>query len=261
MASLLERNDISLVNDIIYKIYSIEDITEMRLAFLRLLKILIPYCEASFYLASKGSAHILDNPVGVNISDESLQRYLDGFEDKDYTRWIFLSAKNIAYRETDLYSEYCRVNTAYYKELYYPANIHYSAQLCLSYHGTFVGIASLYRSRDEEDFTDDQIFLLDLFKEHLAYRLYHNNNFPDSPQKHLENIDGIRKKFGLTNRETEVLQRLFEGCSTAALARELNISPHTLKKHICNLYKKTGAKTRLDLLKDLSVVFSAKTKS
>ena len=252
MASLLERNDISLVNNIIYKIYSIEDITEMRIAFLGLLKILIPYFEASFYLASKDSAHILDNPVGVNISGEALQRYLDGYEDKDYTRWFFLSAKNMAYRETDLFSEGCRVNKEYYKELYYPANIHYSAQLCLSYYGTFVGVVSLYRSRGEEDFTDDQIFLLDLFKEHLAYRLYHKNIVPDGEKIYFDRIEKIRKKFELTNRETEVLQRLFEGYSTEVLANELNISAHTLKKHICNIYKKTGVKTRLELFRNLN---------
>ena len=88
MNPLLERNDISLLSDIIYQIYSVDDPTEMRSTFLKLLKMLVPYSRSSFYLASKDGRHTLDDPVGVNLNKAELQRYLDGYEDEDYTRWI-----------------------------------------------------------------------------------------------------------------------------------------------------------------------------
>lgn len=235
----------------IYQIYSIEDITEMRVTFLKLLKVLVPYSKSSFYLASKDAAHALENPVGVNLNKEALQRYLDNYEDEDYTRWIFFSGKSMAYRETDLFSESSRVKTKYYKELYFPSNIHYSAQLCLSYHEIFVGIISLYRPKDDGDFSDDQIFLLDLFKEHLALRLFFSSSLRDNQKKDLDRADITRKNYQLTNREAEVLGYLFEGYSPEAASKELNISSHTLKKHMSNLYRKMGVRTRWELLRKL----------
>ena len=248
MTSSLERNDISLLSDIIYQIYSIEDTTEMRGTFLKLLKVLVPYTKASFYLASKDVFHALDNPVGINLNEKELQRYLDGYEDEDYTRWIFFSAKNMAYRETDLFSESSRVQTKYYKEIYFPSNIHYSAQLCLSYHEVFVGIVSLYRPKDDGDFTDDQIFLLDLFKDHLAYRLYCCRFGQSDRKSSPDAINNAKQSYTLTNREAEILGHLFRGHSSEIICGELNISNHTLKKHISNLYKKMDVKSRGDLL-------------
>ena len=53
---------------------------------------------------------------------------------------------------------------------------------------------------------------------------------------------------GLSPREREVLQLLGRGLTTAAMADELGISPHTIRDHLKNLYRKTGTKGRNELL-------------
>jgi DNA-binding CsgD family transcriptional regulator len=58
--------------------------------------------------------------------------------------------------------------------------------------------------------------------------------------------------YNLSRREHEVLELLFEGSTTAAIADRLGISPHTVRDHLKNLYRKTGTGSRSDLLGLLS---------
>jgi len=51
---------------------------------------------------------------------------------------------------------------------------------------------------------------------------------------------------GLTPRETEVLRLLAAGESNAQIGRRLGLSPHTIERHIANLYRKIGARGRAD---------------
>jgi DNA-binding CsgD family transcriptional regulator len=50
----------------------------------------------------------------------------------------------------------------------------------------------------------------------------------------------------LTPREIEVLAALADGLGTKAVARRLDISPHTVKFHIESLFRKLGAATRAE---------------
>jgi DNA-binding CsgD family transcriptional regulator len=57
--------------------------------------------------------------------------------------------------------------------------------------------------------------------------------------------------FGLTDRELEVAIPLVEGKKWECIADELNISRNTLKSHVRNIYRKTGARNRQALLLQL----------
>ncbi len=53
----------------------------------------------------------------------------------------------------------------------------------------------------------------------------------------------------LTRRERQVLQLIAEGLTTADLARELAISPHTATRHRANLMRKLNVHNRVDLIR------------
>ena len=53
----------------------------------------------------------------------------------------------------------------------------------------------------------------------------------------------------LTRRERQVLQLIAEGRTTAELARELDISPHTATRHRANLMRKLNVHNRVDLIR------------
>jgi pimeloyl-ACP methyl ester carboxylesterase/DNA-binding CsgD family transcriptional regulator len=51
---------------------------------------------------------------------------------------------------------------------------------------------------------------------------------------------------GLSRRELEVLRLLAAGESNAQIARRLDLSTHTVERHVVNLYRKIGARGRAD---------------
>lgn len=231
-----------------------EDSTKMRRSFLELIKLLIPYDVATFYLADHESNHLLGSPVGVNVSEEELQRYTDQFEEIDYTRWIIISAKGMAFRETDLFPDAVREGTALYKEMYAPNNLHFSGQLSVVHNGVFLGFIALYRSKEKADFSERDLFILDMVNDHLAYRLYKelNTESPTGVIKKDLNLSAFAEQFKLTQRESEVFFLLFEELTDEQICNQLFIGFNTLKKHILSIYKKAGVNSRLQLFKLIS---------
>ena len=57
----------------------------------------------------------------------------------------------------------------------------------------------------------------------------------------------VRKTYGLTPRELEVVGCIVEGCSNKDIAKQFSISEETVKRHLSNIFDKTGVSTRLEL--------------
>ncbi|HPK47875.1 MAG TPA: helix-turn-helix transcriptional regulator [Sphaerochaeta sp.] len=59
--------------------------------------------------------------------------------------------------------------------------------------------------------------------------------------------DQILKQYGISDREAEIIGLLIEGLSNQQIAKQLYISPNTVKTHIKNIYAKVGVNNRLQL--------------
>lgn len=62
-------------------------------------------------------------------------------------------------------------------------------------------------------------------------------------------MNHIRRQFGLTRRETDILRRVLDGHKNVEIAEELEISEQTVKDHLSNVYMKTGVENRFDLVR------------
>ncbi len=51
---------------------------------------------------------------------------------------------------------------------------------------------------------------------------------------------------GLSRRELEVLKLVAAGDSNGEIARRLGLSPHTVERHVANIYRKIDARGRAD---------------
>jgi DNA-binding NarL/FixJ family response regulator len=57
----------------------------------------------------------------------------------------------------------------------------------------------------------------------------------------------VHKTYGLTPRELEVVGCIVEGCSNRDIAKQFTLSEETVKRHLSNIFDKTGVSTRLEL--------------
>jgi DNA-binding CsgD family transcriptional regulator len=64
-------------------------------------------------------------------------------------------------------------------------------------------------------------------------------------------MSGIRQRFRLTRRETDILRRVIDGSKNTEIAEELEISEQTVKDHLSNIYLKTGTENRMALMRTL----------
>ena len=55
------------------------------------------------------------------------------------------------------------------------------------------------------------------------------------------------KNYGLTPREFEVVGAIVEGCTNRDIAKNFGLSEETVKRHLSNIFDKTGVSTRLEL--------------
>lgn len=243
---MLEKNDIMLLNSIIHKIYNIEEFNEMRHSVLEALQFLIIFDSAGFFLSSKETPYKLTDPIGINVSKEELSRYLENYQDLDYTRWTFAAPSGKAYRETDLLQDNTRVNTPYYQAMFTSLEMHYSMLLTIIYKGTFLGVINLLRKKEQGDFSDKEMFLFELLGSHLNFRLYEGPSEEPVPKK-LPTKTQLIETHHLTLREAEITQMLMNGISRESICKSLCISPNTLKKHIVNIYKKLNISSITEL--------------
>lgn len=240
----LESNDWMILNSIIYKIYTTENPLVMRQQLLEQMKLVLDFDSADFYLASKEEEGKLVEPVMYNCDEEQVAAY----EEPGNTRGIMYNGKSLVYRETDIIPEEKRVETEYYKKVYRPNNWNYSIQMILGKDKEFLGVITFYRTIGKDNFQYNDIFLLDLLKDHLAYRLYRDRRENNSGKEKLT-VTEAAEEYGLTKRERTILRLLMQGEDNNQLCEELSISVNTLKKHILNIYRKLGIRNRVQMFK------------
>lgn len=78
----------------------------------------------------------------------------------------------------------------------------------------------------------------------LVFLRNKRNNIPIEPHPDAKKI---AEYYNLSAREIQVLNQLGKGAGNKDIATTLNISEHTVKRHISNLFKKCGASSRFEL--------------
>lgn len=75
-----------------------------------------------------------------------------------------------------------------------------------------------------------------------------NRDENSGKSEELPDIHDFAGAYRLTGRETEITQLVIQGKSNAEIAGELFISETTVKKHVSNIFEKTGVNRREELI-------------
>ena len=242
----IENNDFMILNSIIYKIHTATDFQAMRQNTLEMLKLIIDFDAADFHLSKGDGSLTLHSQVSYNCDKNLSLKY----EDLDYSQGIHNTGKSMVYRESDILSDEKRVETEYYKKVYRVNNWHYSLQLILAFNDTFLGVITLYKTKGKVDFHYSDIFLLEMLKDHMAFRIQLEHKASANIGKKLT-ISQATLTYGLTKKESEVLNWIMQGNSNDEICELAFISKNTLKKHILKIYRKIGVNNRVQLFKSI----------
>ncbi len=239
----LDNNDFMILNNIIYKIHTNGDFFAMRREFLEQMKMVMDFDSADFYLAKGDGSTTLGNKVAYNCPSDVSKI----FEAQDYSQGILSTGRSMVYRESDILSEEKRIATEYYQNVYKPNNWHYALQLILGRKGKFLGAVTFYRHTGQSDFRYDDVFLMEIIKDHMAHRL-----FTQLSEDEKITVADATIQFSLTKRETQILELLLTHHDNQAICGACVISNNTLKKHILNIYRKLDVKSRPQLLQKIT---------
>ena len=240
----LETCDWMLLNSIIYKIYTMEELDEMRREFLEQLRLVVDFDSADFYLAGHDEEAQMTQPVTYNCEEQDKV----GYEQYEYCRRVIEGGKSLVYRLTDMIPEEEWRQTKLYREVYRKNNWHYALQMVVCREGHFLGMITFYRTIGKEDFQYEDISVVDMLKDHMAYRL-ERSRMESGEDGGKMTITAAVREYGLTKREETILRLLLAGLSNDEICQKLVISVNTLKKHVLNIYRKLGIRNRVQMFK------------
>lgn len=228
------------INETIQIIYSFNEVSTMADYFLDSLRLLVSYDKAMFYL-TKGDKIANEQAILKNLDNEFFKEYLNSIKNLPSSRIATNFHKTIAYRDSD-YQENRELNNEIYSKLLAPQGIGYGGGIVLTDEYNIIAELTIYRFKDKADFSDEELEILNVLKDHLKIRLTQKSCS-------ITLINDVLKEYDLTNRENEIIKYLLADTYNDEIASKLNISVHTVKKHIQNIYLKLQISNRVQLIK------------
>jgi DNA-binding CsgD family transcriptional regulator len=243
----LSQEQWETINSIILSIYSENGINKLRRDFLVAIKELIPYDKSIFDLGYKKSVKVIFfDPVSCDMEQKFLESYYNDYESIDIMYWFFSQNQYDVYRESDYITSVMHNTSAFYREWLMPQNLQYSMGSRVAYDDILYGSVNLWRSTDYGDFTDEELYILTTLNKHLS--LYFYKKYPNGIFKNNE-TDTFINRYHLTDRESEVVNLIFQGMPIKDISHHLFISENTVKKHTQNIFNKMNITNRSQLFK------------
>ena len=147
-------------------------------------------------------------------------------------------------------------STEYYKKYLSKDDTHHIADMFFRQQGRIIATICIHRDSFMPAFTDADNEILVPVQEFLEYAL--NNIY--QPFR-ISQREFLICSYHFTDRETDVIELLLKGADNKAICDELNIKLSTVKTHIENIFKKTGASSRTQLIAQIYKHLKAKEKT
>lgn len=247
---MISEKSLLAVNEVALWLHAQTDIRTLQQGLLERLCELIPH-RASFFdlCCARDGTMLFFNPISLRIDDDALSEYYQRYEVADYTRWCFDSAAPVVYRDSEMISDAAREQSLIYREWMRPQGLYYSMGCTTVAGGVPYGSTTLFRSREDGDFTEEDKRVMQLVNEHLGVHLalLMPRGFPfrDGPDRMTE----FARAHGLTRREGEAMGLAAEGKTNREIAQALYISESTVKKHLNAIFRKLGIENRVQLMR------------
>lgn len=239
----LDENDFCTLNHCILVVYKSQNNENLRYQVLTHLIKAVPVFSAAFFISNPGNNKyagcLIAQPVGTEQFTSDFERLVNHIrsreKDSDLRRYgsIVLTGLDNESVSPNCIAESRRKVT--------------SVLLCdFTHENKLLGTLVLTRAQDQEPFSPRDAFALGVLEPHISQHL-HDIISSDGVQE--IQVDMLFEEYDLTQREIEVVSCVAFGMAPAEIAGKLTISPSTVKKHLENIYRKTGVKNRTSLMR------------
>ena len=248
----MEKNAFLLYNDIVSSLYQCREAEDLCTQFLSRLKLLIPYSYASIFLADPKDDGEHAGPVAlcpamcVPASFAEAENSWRDSQPEDHLAWLTTSRESILVRESEVLSDEQRLNSYVYRNCYKRFNIYDTLQYAIISDGKFLGIITLFRTRIDDEFCNDDAFYLRSMGIHLSTVLKRFTYPEESDLFRIPSIDldQIAEAHALTARESQIYGMLLSFMDNQEICTDLGIMESTMQKHLQNLFRKLGVSSR-----------------
>lgn len=175
--SFLSDSEWLCLNDLVLSINSIDNDREFRSTILKKLRFLIPYESAAFFLSDlskdlvstpqEWKTRVFLDPLGIDVPAGMLERYTEEYWQQDMIVAHRNLTRSTVLRESDQLSP-GDIESSYMKD--YLGGRHVVNVSFFNDEG-FLGSLNLNRKKEEGDFTDREVQILELVEPHLTNRL------------------------------------------------------------------------------------------
>jgi DNA-binding CsgD family transcriptional regulator len=138
-------------------------------------------------------------------------------------------------------------NSEFYNEFMARYGYYHTMGVYLHEGNKILGLIDFVRSKKERPFTNSDVRCLEVISRYLSQKvkicLFPKENasvtaLMQPSANHSKSNLQVQKEYGLTLKESEVLELVQQGYSNTDIANQLFISTNTIKKHLQSIYRK-----------------------
>lgn len=228
--SFLSDSEWLCLNDLVLSINSIDSDREFRSTVLKKLRFLIPYESAAFFLSDlsrdlvstpqEWKTRVFLDPLGIDVPAGMLELYTEKYWQQDMIVAHRNLTRSTVLRESDQLSP-GDIDSSYMKD--YLGGRHVVNVSFFNDEG-FLGSLNLNRKKEEGDFSDREVQILELIEPHLTNRLSKWRVRADRSSSEIV----FAHDYDVSAREIDVCRCVLSGMDNAAIAEELSISTGTV---------------------------------
>lgn len=208
---------------------------------LNLLNRLFVLSSSAFYLVGHDMSH--RGVVLRNLDAEDERNYARYFQQLDPLRpQRFADTADTVVCIDEQLSERDLLQSEYYCEFMKPLGHRHVADMFFRREGDIIAVLTMLRTEAEGAYSADELALLRKLQPFLEYTL----NSVYLPRR-IQQRASAQERFGLTDREVDVLELIVAGANNKVIARELGLSLATVKTHIQHIFQKADVSSRTAL--------------
>ena len=246
---MLRETEWMTINHVLLDIYTISSIDVMAKKVMKGLRLLIPYEKGYFLLFDEDGERLPEGLCCAGFDEKELEAYIQSSYEEDYLKYLYdFTTRSPIYQDTNILMDNIRKFTPFYTSFLVPADCPYGAGILLVRNSRIIGILELFRSRKLVDFEDRDVYVLNALKAHIENIVFNSIQMSRKQALAERCFQNMKTRFELTDREDDILMLLSNGLSNKEICDRLVISTSTVKKHIYNIYNKTGVKSRTQLM-------------